>query len=68
MATELHVNLTDEAEYDMHAMAVLTGHTATDVVNRAIQVYAYLERVKAAGAGVYVRNTVTGELREVLVH
>jgi hypothetical protein len=33
----------------------LTGDSKTDSINRAIQVYAYLEEINANGGDIYVR-------------
>ena len=35
----------------------LTGDTKTDCINRAIQVYAYLEEINANGGAIYVRES-----------
>ena len=44
-------------------MSDLTGDTKTDSINRALQVYAYLEEVSANGGDIYVRETKDSELQ-----
>jgi hypothetical protein len=39
----------------------LTGDSKTDSINRAIQVYAYLEEINANGGSIYVRETPDSE-------
>lgn len=46
----------------------LTGDTANDVINRAVQVYAYVEDLAAKGQLVFIEAPSTGErVRFVLV-
>jgi hypothetical protein len=61
------VNLTRSTSRALDLAAKLTGDTKTDTVNRALQVYAYLERVTARGGSVYVREAAEAglELLEV---
>lgn len=40
-----------------------TGDSKTDALNRAIQVYAYLEEVESNGGDIYVRETKDSEPR-----
>ncbi len=51
------VNVTGRASLALRLAAELIGATRTDTVNRALQVYAYLEQVTARGGTVYVRET-----------
>jgi hypothetical protein len=52
------VNVTGRASRALDLAAELTGDTKTDTLNRALQVYAYLERLTACGGSVYVREPV----------
>jgi len=45
----------------MEEAVAATGDTQTDVINRALQVYAYLESVMAEGDRVYVENAESQE-------
>ncbi len=56
------VNLTGRASRALDLATELTGDTKTDTVNRALQVYAYLEQVTARGGSVYVREAAEPEL------
>lgn len=55
------VNLTPRAARALEQAAELTGDTKTDTINRALQVYAYLEQVTHDGGAIYVRETPEGE-------
>ncbi|MEU3019756.1 MULTISPECIES: hypothetical protein [unclassified Nocardiopsis] len=50
------VNLTARSTKALEEAVAATGDTQTDVINRALQVYAYLESVMAEGGHVYVEN------------
>jgi hypothetical protein len=56
------VNLTGRASRALELAAELTGDTRTDTVNRALQIYAYVEQVMAAGGSVRVRAAAGTEL------
>ncbi|MFG2078273.1 hypothetical protein [Nonomuraea maritima] len=53
----LTVNLVQRGAEALVKASELTGHTKTDTVNRALQVYAYLEEVRAQGGEVLIRRT-----------
>lgn len=55
------VNLTARSTKAMEEAVAATGDTQTDVINRALQVYAYLESVMAEGDRVYVENAESQE-------
>lgn len=48
------VNLTARAVLALEVVTGLTGDTKTDTINRALQVYAFLEQVAANGGAIYV--------------
>lgn len=50
------VNLTARSAKALEETVDATGDTQTDVINRALQVYAYLEAAMAEGDRVYVEN------------
>jgi hypothetical protein len=50
------VNLTSRASLALEKAVRITGDTKTDTINRALQIYAYLEEVQASGATIYVRG------------
>jgi hypothetical protein len=45
----------------LEMVSALTGDTRTDCINRAIQVYAYLEEINSRGGAVYVREDKDSE-------
>jgi hypothetical protein len=57
------VNLTGRAADSLEQAAKLTGNSKTDTINRALQVYAYLEQVTNDGGSIYVRESPDGELQ-----
>ncbi|MCP2335367.1 hypothetical protein [Actinomadura rupiterrae] len=59
------VNLTSKGAAALTDLMRLTGDTKTDVINRALSVYAYLEDVIAEGGKVYVRERDQGDLERV---
>ena len=56
------VNLTGRASRALELATELTGDTKTDAVNRALQIYAYVEQVMAAGGSIRVRAAAGAEL------
>ena len=56
------VNLTGRAARALDLATELTGDTKTDTVNRALQIYAYLEQVTANGGSIYVREAAGAAL------
>ncbi|WP_017603216.1 ribbon-helix-helix domain-containing protein [Nocardiopsis alkaliphila] len=50
------VNLTARSAKALEEAVAATGDTQTDVINRALQVYAYLEAAMSQGDRVYVEN------------
>jgi hypothetical protein len=61
------VNLTARASRALDLASELTGDTKTDTLNRALQVYAYLEQVTARGGSVYVREAADSDLERLNV-
>lgn len=61
----LTVNLAARASRALQRLTELTGDSKTDSINRALQVYAYLEEVGANGGDVYIRESKDSELQLV---
>ncbi|MEV4253912.1 hypothetical protein AB0J52_12185 [Spirillospora sp. NPDC049652] len=59
------VNLTAKGAAALTELMRLTGDTKTDVINRALGVYAYLESVTQEGGKVYVREQDGSDLERV---
>jgi len=59
------VNLTGRASRALDLATEITGDTKTDTVNRALQVYAYLEQITARGGSIYVREAAESELERL---
>ena len=59
------VNLVVRASRALQRVVDLTGDSRTDVINRALQVYAYMEEVNANGGDVYVRESKDSDLKVV---
>ena len=56
------VNLTARSTQALDELVELTGDTQTDTINRALQIYAHLERTARNGGSLYVRETTSSEL------
>jgi hypothetical protein len=61
------VNLTGRASRALELATELTGDTKTDTINRALQIYAYMEQVTARGGSIYVREAADSELERLKV-
>ena len=57
------VNLTPRSAAALELASQLTGDTKTDTVNRAIQIYAYLEQIISQGGAVHVQETADADLQ-----
>jgi hypothetical protein len=55
------VNLTPRSARALELATQLTGDSKTDVINRAIQVYAYLEHVSSNGGSVHTQKAEDSE-------
>jgi hypothetical protein len=63
----LSVNLTPRAARALELVSEKKSSTRTDAVNRALQVYAFIEEVSTAGGRIYVRRSAESELEEVRI-
>ena len=61
------VNLTARAARALELAVNLTGDSKTDTVNRALQIYAFLEQASAQGGAVYVREGKDAELERLRI-
>jgi hypothetical protein len=61
------VNLIPRASRALQAVSELTGDTKTDSINRAIQIYAYLEEVAARGGTIHVRESADAEAEKLKI-
>jgi hypothetical protein len=59
------VNITIRASRALETLTKLTGDNKTDAINRALQIYAYMEQVAAQGGSVYVREATGSELERL---
>jgi hypothetical protein len=59
------VNLTARASRALEIATGLTGETKTDAINRALQIYAFLEQVTADGGSVYAREAADAEMERL---
>jgi hypothetical protein len=57
------VNLVARASRALQRAVDITGDSKTDAINRAIQIYAFLEEIEATGGAVYVRESKDSELQ-----
>lgn len=61
------VNLTARSSQALEEATALSGDTKTDIINRALQIYAFLERVSAGGGSVHVRRTEDAEPERIMI-
>jgi hypothetical protein len=61
------VNLTPRSSSALDLAVELTGDTKTDTINRAIQIYAYLEKVIRDGGSVHIRAEEGADLERLRI-
>jgi hypothetical protein len=61
--SRITVALTPKSASDILAIASRTGLSKTDIVNRAVSVYEFLNEQEAAGMELLVRDPKTGEIK-----
>jgi len=59
------VNLVTRTSRALQRVSELTGDSRTDCINRAIQIYDYLEEVDSHGGAIYVRESKDSELQRL---
>lgn len=66
-ADRITVALIPKVGDDLHRLQERTGLSKTDLVNRAITLYEFVEAQLAAGRDLLVRDSESGELQTVLI-
>ena len=61
------VNLIPRSARALELATELTGDSKTDTINRALQIYAYLEQVTANGGAIYTRESPDAELERLKI-
>jgi hypothetical protein len=59
------VNLTPRSVKALEQVVAITQDTKTDVINRSLQVYAYLEKILQNGGAVYLREAESTDLERL---
>jgi hypothetical protein len=59
------VNLTVRSVEALDGLVRLTGDTKTDAINKALQVYSYLQNLMNTGGALYVREADGAELERL---
>lgn len=63
--TRVSVYLTDGSVRALELAVRLTGDTRVDVINRALQVYAFLENARKGGCSFHIRKSDDSPYEEV---
>jgi hypothetical protein len=61
------VNLAARASRALRRVSELTGDSRTDCINRAIEVYGYLQEVIDQGGSIYVRESEKSEIQRLKI-
>jgi hypothetical protein len=61
------VNLTARSSQALQIAAELTGDTKTDTINRAVQIYAFLQQAIAQGGSIHVRESNDAEVERLKI-
>jgi hypothetical protein len=61
------VNLTPRASKALAETAQLTGDSKTDTINRALQVYAFVQSIIEGGGAMYVRRAGEDEMERLTI-
>jgi hypothetical protein len=59
------VNLTPRSAAALELATEITGDSKTDAINRAIQIYAYLEHITSKGGTVHIRESEGSDLERL---
>jgi hypothetical protein len=65
--TRLTVNLTPRSAAALDLAVGDTGDSKTDTINRALQVYAYLEHAITGGGAIFVRESADADLVQLKI-
>jgi hypothetical protein len=61
------VNFTARSSHALDEVVRLTRDSKTDSLNRAIQIYAYIEQVLQSGGSIYIRESPDSELERLKI-
>jgi len=61
------VNLSARASRALELIIKLTGDSKTDAINRALQVYAYVEETTAGGGSLYIQDGKDTALQRIKI-
>jgi hypothetical protein len=61
------VNLVPRAARALEQVTTLTGYTKTDVINRALQLYAYIEQVVHDQGAVFVQGAGDAKPQQIKI-
>ena len=64
---QVTVNLVDAASHALRQASDLTQLSKTDVINRALQLYAYIEQVMHDGGAVFVQSAGSSEPQQIKI-
>jgi hypothetical protein len=64
-AERVTVNLTPRSVRALHNIVGWTGHNKTDAINRALQVYEFVQQIMEDGGSVHVRQGQDAELERL---
>jgi hypothetical protein len=66
-AERVTVNLTPRSVRALRNVVGWTHYSKTDVINRALQVYEFVQQIMEDGGSVHVRQTQDGELERLTI-
>jgi hypothetical protein len=61
------VNLTSRTSVALEQLAQMTGESKTDTINKALQVFSYLQQLQRDGGAVYVREPRSKEIERLKI-
>lgn len=61
------VNLTPRTSEALEQLAQITGESKTDMINKALQVFSYLQQLQRDGGAVYVREPGSKEVERLKI-
>lgn len=65
--TKVTANLVPRAMVALNTASAITGDNRTDVINRSLQVYAYLMKVMEEGKLAFIKDPATGEVERLII-
>jgi hypothetical protein len=65
--TKVTANLVPRAVAALQVAGEITGDNRTDVINRSLQVYAYLMKIAEEGKLTFVKDPATGETERLVI-